>query len=339
MAVEGNYGEPNKLNAGEAALGPLIVVVRVTTECFLSCQFCGFSQKLQRPARQISDDHLQLLGRALQRHSEVTGRRILVSWLGGEPLQWNSLLSMSRRFVEEYGLELSVTTNGLRLQNKELRQSILNLFGEITFSVDGLAEYHDALRKSPGMFARLKLIIQKTKDEREPGKVLLRVNTVLTRSNIGKFREFAIEVASWGVEELTYNPLGGNDRPEFYPANRLQSEQLLRFRAEMSETSLQAASLGLTIRGAASYLDRMLATVEGRCLSVAECWPGRDFLFVDELGRLSPCSFTSGTFDTDLTGHCTDLESWRSKFRERRLRQRPQACNDCHANHVYTKFG
>lgn len=339
MEVEGSFGESQKLNAFETVLGSLIVVVRVTTECSLSCQFCGFSRELQQPVRQISDDHLKLLGKVLHRYRQSTDRRVLVSWLGGEPLQWTALLPMSRRFVEEYGLELSVTTNGLRLQKYGLRQQVLSLFREITFSVDGLAEYHDALRQSPGMFARLKRIIQKTGEEREPGRVLLRVNTVLTRSNIGRFREFAIAVATWGVDELTYNPLGGNDRPEFFPANRLLIDQLRRFRAELAETSLQAASLGLKIRGATSYLDRMEATVEGRCLPVAECWPGRDFLFVDEFGRLSPCSFTSGAFDTELTGDGNELmESWKSNFRKRRICRRPQACNDCHANHVYTKF-
>lgn len=330
-------GEQPQLEANPVT--PLVVVVRVTTQCSLACQFCGFSRELQRPIRQIETGVVRQLGQVLREFRHRTGRDVLVSWLGGEPFQWRDWSTVSKQFVEEFGLELSVTTNGLALQNDRTRAEALERFRQITLSVDGLAEHHDAVRQQPGMFQRLKTTILKLVQQRDSNRNLLRVNTVLMRSNVESFRTFALAVADWGVDELTFNPLGGNDRPEFFPANRLTLEQLQRFRADLDQTRAMAAERGLKICGTPAYLDRLEATASGLRLAIAECYPGQHFLFVDETGRLSPCSFTVGEFSPRLEpGQTMGVSQWVAAFAQQRRRNCPSACQDCHANHVYAKF-
>lgn len=317
----------------------MVVVVRVNTQCSLRCQFCGFSRDLQRPLHEIDEQQLLKLGSYLQKFQLQTQRKVLVSWLGGEPFQWSAWRPMSEEFRRNLDLSLSVTTNGLALHNQEIRAAALNLFEQITISIDGLAAQHDHLRQRPGMFARLQQILKRLCLERDPSKTLLRVNTVLTRDNVATFSDFCATMAQWGFDELTFNPLGGNDRPEFFPKNRLTPEHVIQFEEQLSAIRETYQSKGLKICGSRSYLQRMLATAQGRSIEVSECWPGEDFLFVDEIGQISPCSFTAGQFDTNVSDPDSfPFDQLVERFRATRRTCRPAACLDCHANHLYAKF-
>jgi radical SAM protein with 4Fe4S-binding SPASM domain len=149
-----------------------------------------------------------------------------------------------------------------------------------------------------------------------------------------------MELASWGFDELTFNQLGGNDRPEFYSANRLLIEQVELFRERLPEVRARMAELGLAIHGSAAYLDRIVSTTRGMTIPIDECMPGSKFLFVDEHGRMSPCSFTSESYDIDIgeIQSVHDLVELPLRFRTMRLRSLCAACGDCHATHVFDKF-
>ena len=86
----------------------------------------------------------------------ATGRRVLVSWLGGEPLLWPPLQALTRRFRRVLGLEVGVTTNGTTLGSAAMRAHLLEDYAEVTISVDGLGAMHDELRRWPGGFAFLR---------------------------------------------------------------------------------------------------------------------------------------------------------------------------------------
>jgi sulfatase maturation enzyme AslB (radical SAM superfamily) len=237
-------------------------------------------------------------------------------------------------------LELGVTTNGLALNSPAVREQAIHCFRQITVSVDGLAEYHDILRQTSGLHRRLRRTVQELNAVRDPQRMLLRVNTVLTAGNISSFPEFCQEMADWGFDELTFNQLGGNDRPEFFPENRLRPEQIACFRNSLAEVRRVAADQGLQVRGSPAYLNRLVASAHGLCIPVADCDPGERFLFVDENGVGSPCSFTGSELGWPVNSLLhRGREGLIAFFRESRSRCRPSACQDCHATHVFEKFG
>ncbi|MFO0940308.1 MAG: radical SAM protein [Pirellulales bacterium] len=320
---------------------PLVVVVRVTNECSLRCRFCGFSNELSLPKKQIDWPSLQRLGIWLRTVGLQSRRNVLVSWLGGEPFKWPNWLEASHYFARQLNLSLSVTTNGLALDKEHVRQQALSLFQQITISVDGLAEFHDNLRQVVGMFEKLKKIVGKINQSPMRQSVLLRINAVLTRENIDSFPAFCDVMADWGFDELTFNPLGGNDRPEFFPANRLSAEQVERFINSLEEVRCNCQSKGLNIRGNKAYIARLLATARREKISWDDCNPGEHFLFVDENCRLSPCSFTTQHFGQVENQPALDLElsGLIQQFKSVRRERCPAACEDCHANHIYAKFG
>src|SRR5436190_11701901 len=201
----------------------MIVVWRVTEWCNLSCKFCAYDRELSRPRRNANLESILNLGAVLAEYQKQTGKPVLVSWLGGEPLLWRPLSELTRKFCLDYGLRVSTTTNGTRLSTPEVRAHLLKYYSELTISIDAIGSLHDGLRGWHGAFASLERdVVALSKEKRiAGGGPILRANVLLMRETLPGFEELCIRVASWGIEQITFNQLGGNDRPEFYPKHRL----------------------------------------------------------------------------------------------------------------------
>jgi MoaA/NifB/PqqE/SkfB family radical SAM enzyme len=316
----------------------LVVLWRVVTACPLSCHFCAYSNALQLPRRVADEETIIRFGRLLSQYQTSTGRSVLLSWLGGEPLVWPRLPSVAYKLAADYQLPLSITTNGLPLEDQAIRDLLRRTHREVTISVDGLAEFHDTVRAKPGLFARICRAVQQLRQEAP--ELLLRVNTILMRDNIEMFPDFCHEMARWGFDQLTFNLLGGRDRPEFYRDHHVWPEQLASLFAQWDSLSVDCLSRGLRLMGSVHYRKRLQRAAHGEPYPIDDCHPGSNFLFIDEFGRVSPCSFTSSTYgiSVDQLQTLDDFDTIRQLYRSRRAVHRDSACDDCLATHVFEKF-
>jgi len=316
----------------------LVVVWRITERCNLGCDFCAYSRALGRSRQNAETEEVRRFGRLLQEFRQVTGRRVLMSWLGGEPLLWPQLTELSEYFTTELGLALSTTTNGTALGSPSISRLLANHFSELTVSIDGLAEFHDHVRHAPGLFAALRENVHRFAALH--AGTLLRANTVLMRGNIADYPALGRELAGWGFRELTFNQLGGNDRPEFFPENRLLPSQIETFAAVLPPLRAEMAARGVTVRGSAAYLHRLEATARGERLPMPDCAPGQRFLFIDEHGVVSPCSFTTAGYGVPIAEirDLADLQALPERFATLRRAQCLAPCLDCHSTQVFEKF-
>ncbi|MBK8232909.1 MAG: radical SAM protein [Candidatus Eisenbacteria bacterium] len=210
----------------------MVVVWRVTEQCNLACGFCGFDRTLNRVRVETSVESLRRFGAVLRDWSLASGESVLVSWIGGEPLGRDDLRAVSRHFREDLGLRVSTTTNGTTLGSAAVRSHLLDHYAELTVSVDGVGPLHDRLRGWPGGFENLSLsvpILAREARERE-APLRLRANVVLMRDNLEQFEDLCSILGDWGVVEITFNQLGGADRPEFFPEHRLREAEVDRLR-------------------------------------------------------------------------------------------------------------
>lgn len=319
---------------------PLVVVWRVSESCAMACKFCGYSRELRRERLAANPVDVLGFGSVLSEVQRAGGRSVLVSWLGGEPLAWNPLPEVSHSFARDFALRLGVTSNGLPLASKALRAMLIDDYEQVTISIDGLGPFHDWVRSQSGHFARIRELVAQLRCEDAAGRLVLRVNTVLMRDNIAAFPAFCAAMADWGFHELTFNQLGGNERPEFFAKHRLLPQQIQRFSEDLPALRERMLCRGLSIRGSDRYLARIAATTQGVAIPVEDCQPATEFLFIDASGYISPCSFSSAEYRVHVSEitSVAQFDDLPRRFRALRLRRRLAACNDCHATHLFDKF-
>ncbi len=313
----------------------MIVVWRVVDSCNLACPFCAYDRRLDFPRKQA--DPAQV-ARFIDRLAEwrAAGEPVLLSWLGGEPLVWPELEALTRR-AHAAGLALSVTTNGTTLNSPLSRHHLISCYSEVTVSIDGFAGFHNAMRGWKNAFAKLEKGVKALIAEREDG-LKVRANVVLMRDNIAEFPDLCRELARWGIDEISFNQLGGRDRPEFWPRHRLRAEDVANLRDWLPNLR---ASLGRTrLIGGDAYLDRIEETTLDRPLPVADCRVAETFLFIDEDGRISPCSFTPDHFGrkVDDIGPDWPLAEAGAWFRASQRSRPAHDCANCPSTQQFDKW-
>jgi zona occludens toxin (predicted ATPase) len=100
------------------------------------------------------------------------------------------------------------------------------------------------------------------------------------------------------------------------------------------------ADSGAVVVGGPDYLARIHASTQNQPLAVNDCGPGEQFLFIDETGLISPCSFTSADYSVPVRDIATvdDLAALPTRFRAMRSTRRAFACDDCLSTQVSGKF-
>jgi MoaA/NifB/PqqE/SkfB family radical SAM enzyme len=318
---------------------PLVVVWRVTEACDLGCVFCAYSRELRRPRTRTSADDVLAFGALLAEHGRAAGRPVMMSWLGGEPTLWPPLMDVGRR-LRDLGLLLGITTNGAHLA-PELSAHLAQHYAQVTFSLDGLPDWHDHVRGRAGLSNHVEAAIRDLLSRRAGRAPLVRVNVVIMRSNLFDFGRLCEQLAGWGVDEVTFNALGGRDRGGgFFDAERLSPEHVAWLRGALPGIRARVGPRGLSVRGSRRYLGRLENGARGRPVPVLDCAPGHAFLFVDAHGRVSPCSYTTDDLGVSMADFraAADLERLPEMFSAHRDARRPTACDDCASTQVFGKF-
>jgi MoaA/NifB/PqqE/SkfB family radical SAM enzyme len=319
----------------------MIVLWRVSNHCNLACPFCAYDKRLGLAREEADPAQVARLIALLGAWRRETGRPVLLSWLGGEPLLWAPRAGLDRRAAEQ-GVDLSLTTNGTRLGAARVRAELVARYREVTISIDGMADFHDAMRGWPGAFGKLAASVPALVAERNAAGAPLkvRVNIVLMRDNIASFAPLCRTLAGWGVDEISFNQLGGRDRPEFHPDHRLRASDVAQLRQIVPGLRAELARSGTVLVGGAAYLDRIADSVAGRPLPITDCRVAESFLFLDEAGRIAPCSFAPEHFGVSVADlkRPADLDALPGRLRAHQCARPARDCADCPSTQQFAKF-
>jgi MoaA/NifB/PqqE/SkfB family radical SAM enzyme len=313
----------------------LVVVCRVLTACNLACGFCAFDRRLPIARSTLGEARLT---RLIDLLAAQAGRPPLLSWLGGEPLLWRDWPRWSAR-ARAHGLRVSATSNGSTRGSAAARGAVLEHLDELTLSLDAADARHDGLRGWPGGAARVLAALRALARERahSDAPLRLRANAVLMRSTIGDFAVLCSALVDAGVDEICFNLLGGRDRPEFHARESVLPAQFAAFLRVLPALRARLEAQGVRLVGDAQYQARLQAAISGLPWPVADCDPGREFLFVDEHGRVAPCAFTGAEYAVDLLD-VDSLSALPAQFRAARRARCASACSDCPSTQVSGKF-
>jgi len=218
-------------------------------------------------------------------------------------LLWEEWFDVATILKKKHGLLVSVTTNGTALADGEVLRKAFETFDEIVISLDGAPSFHDRVRGKRGLAALVESVIRdlSARHCRAEYGPRLTINTILMRDNVAEFADLCLSVADWGVDNLTFNPLGGRERPDFFCRHRLTDEDIRAFCTFFSAYSLLGKKAGLRIYGSPSYLEFMTSPQNTVPTRVAPCFGRNLFLSVDEDGFAFPCNTAELGGGIDLT--------------------------------------
>lgn len=178
--------------------GPLRLCWSILHPCNLDCPYCLDGGK--EIATPNLDSQLTLLSRMTSSKQLLT-----IDFSGGEPLLHKHLYDLLGA-VRASGIGVTITTHGGLLERHAER--LAGFIDGVRVSIDGSrAEYHDSLRKSPGLFNALIHGVKKLKEN----DISVRINTVVMKPNIDDVEDIILLSRDLGAREISllqFIPIG-----------------------------------------------------------------------------------------------------------------------------------
>ena len=125
---------------------PRICVWELTLACNMKCGHCGSRAGEARP-NELSPEEVQVVANDL---ADLGCKRVTLS--GGEPILRKDWPEIAKTLVSR-GVKVNMVSNGWGWTESTVRTAKEAGLSNVCFSIDGLEETHDAIRR-PGSFAR-----------------------------------------------------------------------------------------------------------------------------------------------------------------------------------------
>lgn len=258
------------------------IQLEVTSRCNAACTYCPRTVYPSHWAnRNLSFDIFERLLPVFAKTKMVH----LQGW--GEPLLYKHFFDIVAR-VKKAGCKVGTTTNGMLLNYQEVRRLVASGIDHVAFSMTGIGENNDAVRKGTD-FRKILQAISDLAVEKKALHVetpMVNVAYLLLRSHLSDIDNIVPMLAGLGIQHVIINTL------DFVPGTNLQKEQLIpqdereyrELKTILDRLVTAGKQAGLTI----SYRLVSPGKRTGNCTENIE-----RSLFVSADGVVSPCVFTN----------------------------------------------
>lgn len=192
-----------------------IVVLNVHSRCNCRCVMCDIWKR---------DVASEITAAELERHRE-SFRSLGVRWVvlsGGEPLMHTRLGELCT-FFRDLNIRLTLLTTGLLLERRSAE--ITDFFDDVIVSLDGPAEVHDGIRRTPGGFSMIHKGIARLRQRRP--QMVIKARTTVQKANhlwlsdtVGAALNVGFSGISFLAADLTSEAF---NRPLLWPMDRQDS--------------------------------------------------------------------------------------------------------------------
>ena len=178
-----------------------------TLTCNAHCKHCGSSAEKKKYDGELTTEEIKSAFKQIA--NDMDASKILINVTGGEPLVREDLCEVMEYATKELGFHWGMTTNGILLNDENIKKLKEANMETVSISIDGLKETHDEFRGVPGSYDR---IIENIKKLREADFVKhLQVTTVFHKKNIEQLEELynvmlGLNLDSWRL--MSMDPIG-----------------------------------------------------------------------------------------------------------------------------------
>lgn len=286
----------------------LEVDLQITNRCPLTCDHCVYDSSMAESAGLPGE----VIDRLCREFEELNVGQVSIT--GGEPFIRKDLLEVISN-ISSRGIETCVQTSGLLVDRVDFGALSASGLDLLLVSIDGLPDYHDKFRHRHGTFSDACRMVEKAREHDIP----VRINTVVTRSNIGEVVEL-LPVArriGVGVHSFFYfSPLG---RGSGHPGEVLSFSEWSVFEQSVRNWCTEHPSdrhMGVKIQNVA--VPAASIPPEGQHCRIKD----RDNVLILANGDVYPCVFVchrpelclGNVLDRSLTDIWMRSEAWTTRY-------------------------
>lgn len=173
------FGRVNALLGGFFLFSPVVLRLRITNNCDLTCNFCFLKSGLNRS----EINHLSI--EEWKKIVEKLPRRTIVDIAGNEPLLAKNFKEIFALFLEK-GFRVSLITNGMSWDDELIELIVSKKLNFLMVSLDGMEEIHNKVRGDKKSFQKAIEFIERInieKEKRGSKKPGLCIKSVLLEDN------------------------------------------------------------------------------------------------------------------------------------------------------------
>ena len=186
--------------------------LELTLRCNEHCLHCGSWCGDVKSEELTVEDYRRLLTE-VKEDMTTDGKMLCIT--GGEPLLRKEFFDIMG-IANDLGFKWGMTSNATLIDDEVAKDLKRVGMGTISVSIDGLEDYHDAFRQTPGGYKKAMSGIESLL--RVGGFQSVQITTVVTHKNIGQLDELfkifnEMDIDSWRV--INMEPMGrAKDHPE-----------------------------------------------------------------------------------------------------------------------------
>lgn len=272
---------------------PSYLIFYVTSRCNMSCEFCFYADSLNQPWKDgLSLDEITKVAKSL-------GHCVQVTLTGGEPFLRLDLAEVVLAFIEHAGARnITIPTHGgFTDRIVALLERVLAAHPEvelrIAFSIDGLGQKHDEVRKSKGAFVKVERSFHAVKALQAKYRNLhLIITTVASKYNKDDLREF-FDYAGEHLVADDHALLLARGKTKQDDAKDIRDDEFTALVQYMESKTKRGESAGRLHSRILGHIEKEIRHVAAATYREDKyqlpCVAGGKFLVIYESGEVFPC--------------------------------------------------
>ncbi len=313
--------EENKLPA------PYRIELWPTQFCNLNCKYCRPEDYIPEK-KEISDKRLLEL---VDESAELS----VIEWIiagGGEPFVRKHVVMKMMDKIKEKGMKGSLTTNGILLNEEDIKKIVEIAWNNLFFSIDGpSAKHNDELRKK-GSFEKavknLKLI-NHFKKELYSDKPSLGISMVLTKTNYTVLLDMFKLAKKLHISCVVVNPIKGNNT-EYNKKLKLDEKDMLELRKTLPKIKEYARKNNIQNTLDTLNTDLVERSSETKKVGDSEfkCFEPFTSMLINSFGGVGPCCERPDDTNQDSVLNKTLQGVWNGDY-FKKIREKTEKSRKC----------